>query len=108
MPVTVPPAIQGFVDATNAADSAAFLSWFAQDAYLNDWGREFRGHDEIASWNTTDNIGVESRFELLSADPGDSEGSFTVTMAVSGDGFNGTSTFSFTLRDGLISRLILS
>ena len=43
-------------------DEARFLSEFASDGYLNDWGREFRGHDGIAQWNETDNIGRQARF----------------------------------------------
>jgi hypothetical protein len=31
-----------------------------------------------------------------------------VTLTVSGDGFNGTGPLLFTLRDGLIARLVIS
>lgn len=40
----LPAAIQNFVEATNRADSDAFVAAFTEDAYLNDWGREFHGH----------------------------------------------------------------
>ena len=56
-------AIQAFFDATNAADSDAFVAAFADDAVLIDWGREFHGHAEIARWNANENIGVQSQID---------------------------------------------
>jgi hypothetical protein len=56
----LPAPIQVFIDATNAADSDAFVAAFTPDAYLNDWGREFHGRDGIHAWNSTDNIGVHA------------------------------------------------
>ena len=34
----LPAAIADFIDATNRADSDAFVAAFTGDAYLNDWG----------------------------------------------------------------------
>ena len=65
----VPAAVQDFIEATNRGDSAAFVAAFTEDAYLNDWGREFHGHDGVRSWNRTDNIGVRSHFEFVRAEP---------------------------------------
>ncbi|MGH3165791.1 MAG: nuclear transport factor 2 family protein [Trebonia sp.] len=104
----LPAAIQSFIDATNRADSDAFVAAFTEDAYLNDWGREFRGHDGVRSWNRTDNIGVRSHFTFVSAEPGAAPGSYTVTLTVTGDGFNGTGPMKFELRDGRISSLRIS
>jgi ketosteroid isomerase-like protein len=104
----LPAPIQAFIDATNAADSDAFVATFTSDAFLSDWGREFRGHDGVRSWNRTDNIGVHSHFDLVSATPGEDAGTYTVTLAVSGDGYNGTGPMNFELRDGLIARLVIS
>jgi hypothetical protein len=106
--VPLPAPIQTFIDATNAADSEAFVAAFASDAFLSDWGREFRGHDGIQNWNRTDNIGVRAHFELVSATPAESEESYTVTLTVSGDGYNGTGPMHFELRNGLIVRLLIS
>jgi hypothetical protein len=75
----LPAAIEDFIAATNRGDSAAFVAAFTHDAYLNDWGREFHGHDGVGAWNRTDNIGVRSHFELVSAEPGREPGSWTVT-----------------------------
>ena len=63
---SVPPrAVQAFIDSTNRADCTAFLEAFTHDAVVDDWGRASRGRDGIASWNDTDNIGVQAHFELL-------------------------------------------
>jgi ketosteroid isomerase-like protein len=103
----IPQAIQDFVEATNAADSEAFLAAFTADAYLNDWGREFRGREGLASWNRTDNIGVRAHFEIVSLAPG-ADGTLILTVAVTGDGFNGTGTMTITLAGEKISRLVIS
>jgi hypothetical protein len=65
----IPPAVTRMVEATNAADSAAFVAAFADDAYLEDWGRGFHGHEGIAGWDQSDNIGRQSHFEVRSCAP---------------------------------------
>jgi hypothetical protein len=103
----LPAAIRTFIDATNAADSAAFVAAFTTDAYLNDWGREFHGHDGVRSWDRTDNIGVHAHFDLVAVEPGSHPDTYVVTLTVSGDGYNGTGPMRFELRDGLIARLTI-
>lgn len=108
MATDLPDAVETFVDATNRADTDAFLSAFTPDAVLNDWGRVFTGREEIASWNTTDNIGKQSHFDVVSVEGGPDAGTVTVTLAVSGNGYNGTGPLRFRLRDGLIDRVDIS
>src|SRR5690348_18466263 len=103
----LPAAIQNFIEATNRGDSDAFVAAFTTDAYLNDWGREFHGHEGVRSWDRTDNIGVRSHFDLVGVEPGDRPDTYVVTLAVSGDGYNGTGPMRFELRDGLIARLTI-
>ena len=103
----LPAAIQAFVDATNAGDTDAFLDTFSTDPYLNDWGREFHGREGVASWNQTDNIGVESHFEIQGVRV--ENGTYVVTLKVAGRGFNGTGPMAFSLDDaGKIDRLVIS
>ncbi|WP_348789218.1 nuclear transport factor 2 family protein [Leifsonia sp. NPDC080035] len=102
----LPAPIAAFIQATNAADSAAFVAAFTPDAELNDWGRVFHGADGVASWNRTDNIGVRSHFELLDWHRDGDE--VVADLRVSGDGYNGTGPMRFTLRDGLIARLVIA
>jgi hypothetical protein len=102
----VPAPVQRMIDATNAGDSDAFVAAFTDDAYLEDWGRGFRGHDGVRSWDGTDNIGKRAHLE-----PGgvrrDGE-EWIVTLHVTGGGFNGTSDFRFTLDGDRISRMIIA
>jgi len=102
----LPAAIQAFVDATNAGDREGFVAVFTEDAYLNDWGREFHGHDGVASWDSTDNIGVNSHFEVRGVEKRGDE--FVVRLVVSGDGFNGVGTLTFRLAGDKIASLVIS
>jgi ketosteroid isomerase-like protein len=104
----VPTAIRAFVDTTNAGDSAAFVAVFTEDAFLSDWGREFVGHEGIASWDATDNIGKRSHFDLLGVKPGTGDQQFIATVVVSGDGYTGTSDLEFTLRGDRVARLVIA
>jgi ketosteroid isomerase-like protein len=101
----VPPAVTRMVEATNAADSAAFVDAFADDAYLEDWGRGFRGRDGIAQWNQSDNIGRQSHFEVRSV-RAEGDG-VVVTLEVTGGGFNGTSDFYFEVDGDAIRTMII-
>lgn len=106
---SMPPAIRAFVDATNRGDSEAFVAAFSADAYLNDWGREFHGHDGVASWNETDNIGTQAHFAVHGIRPGRLERQYLVTVTVTGNGYNGPGTFTFQLDEaGLIARFVIA
>jgi hypothetical protein len=108
MAVTALPApIQEFVDATNAGDTKRFLAVFTDDAYLSDWGREFHGVDGVASWNQTDNIGMDSRFAVVSAEAAAAEDEWTVTLTVTGKRLNGTGPLTFRLRDGKVASVVI-
>jgi ketosteroid isomerase-like protein len=104
----LPEAIRTFIDATNRGDPEAFVNAYTDDATLNDWGREFSGHQGVRKWDSTDNIGVRSHFELVDWSPGPDPDSYTVTLTVSGDGYNGTGPMRFQLRDGRIADLRIS
>lgn len=106
--MSLPPAIATFVEATNAGDTETFLSAFTEDAYLNDWGREFSGLAGVASWNRTDNIGKQSHFEVVSVDETEPGALYRVVLTVTGNGYNGTGPMEFRLVDGRISRLVIS
>ena len=99
--------IRRMFDATNRGDNDAFLDAFADGATLDDWGRTFTGHEQIAGWNERENIGVHSHIE-----PGEvpREGdAITVGVTVSGDGYNGGGAFTFTLApDGKVARMVIS
>ncbi|QPZ37928.1 nuclear transport factor 2 family protein [Paramicrobacterium chengjingii] len=104
----VPHAIREFIDATNAGDTERFVAAFTDDAYLNDWGREFHGHRGVRSWDSTDNIGKQAHFEILSVEADEAAGSFNLTVQVTGNGFNGIGPLNFIVRDGRIASLRIS
>jgi hypothetical protein len=104
--VDIPTAVERMVEATNAGDRAAFVESFTEDAYLEDWGRQFRGHDGVASWDETDNIGKNTHFEAL-ATRRDGE-AYVVTLEVTGDGFNGTSDIAFEIEDDRIRSMVIA
>lgn len=106
--IDAPAPIQAFIDATNRGDSEAFVAAFTDDAYLNDWGREFHGREGVRNWDRTDNIGKQSHFELLALEPGAEPDSYVATLQVTGNGFNGTGPMAFQLRDGLIASVRIS
>jgi ketosteroid isomerase-like protein len=98
----LPTPIAAFIDATNAGDSEAFVAAFTEDGTLDDWGRVARGRKSIREWDRTDNIGKESRFELVDIAEESRPATYLVHLRVTGKGFNGTSPFRFTLRDDLV------
>jgi hypothetical protein len=100
------PPISRMLEATNHGDSDAFLAAFADDAVLDDWGRTFTGHEEIAGWNARENIGVNSHIEVTGVER--SGDSIRVGVAVSGDGYNGGGAFTFVLAGDRIARMIIT
>ncbi|MFZ4896512.1 nuclear transport factor 2 family protein [Plantibacter sp. Mn2098] len=103
----LPASLREFIEATNAAEPLRFLAVFSDEAIIDDWGRKFVGHDEIASWDQTDNIGVRAQFELV--DYAVLAGDHVLRLRVTSDRFNGVGTLRFTLgSDGLITALVIS
>jgi hypothetical protein len=102
----LPNPVRAMIDATNAGDSEAFVACFTDDAYLEDWGRGFTGHDGARSWDASDNIGKRAHFEPEGVRRDGED--WIVTLRVSGGGFNGVSDFRFTLDGDLISRMVIA
>src|SRR5215217_3895220 len=100
------PPIRAMLDATNRGDSDAFLAAFADDAVLVDWGREFRGREQIAGWDRNENIGVQSRIEPTSVER--SGDAVKVGVDVRGNGYNGGGAFTFRLAGDRIVRMEIS
>jgi ketosteroid isomerase-like protein len=89
----LPVGVQKVIEATNAGDSEAFLAAFTHDGVVVDHERTFTGHAEIARWNDDENIGVHAHFDIEGTQR--TGNTTTVRLAVSGDGYNGASTFAF-------------
>lgn len=99
----LPEPIEQFFESSNRGDAAAVVECFTPNATLNDWGCNFEGHSGIASWDRTDNTGVHSRLDAVSA--ASSRDGYVVTVKVSGGGFNGTGQMNFVLEGDKIAKL---
>jgi hypothetical protein len=64
MSIDLPAPVQTALDAANANDTEAFLSCFARDGVVDDWGREFRGEAEIRDWSDHEFIGLKVRLRV--------------------------------------------
>jgi ketosteroid isomerase-like protein len=93
------------VEAANANDIDAFLACFTQDGVVDDWGREFRGPDQIRGWSDREFIGVHVSLDVTDVD--DQNGATTITATVGGEGFNGPSHFKFDVDGDKISRMTI-
>lgn len=101
----LPGAVATLLDAANANDTDGFLRTFAPDAVVDDWGREFRGHEAIRGWSDREFIGVRVALDVTDVERRGDE--TTVAATVGGDGFNGPSHFTFRVRGGLVERMTI-
>jgi len=102
----LPRAITDFFGATNTDDRARFLAAFADDAVLDDWGHVYAGKDAIAGWNETDNMGVSSHIDVVGLEQ--RGGAYVVSIQVTGNGYNGGGSMTFSLDGELISRVVIA
>jgi ketosteroid isomerase-like protein len=56
-PVTVPPLVAAYVEATNSFNLERLMSTFAEDALVNDQLRDYWGKPNIREWASRDIIG---------------------------------------------------
>ena len=97
--------IRRMFDATNRGDSEDFLDAFADGATLDDWGRTFTGREAIAGWNARENIGVNSHLEATGVEQEGDE--IRVGVAVTGGGYNGGGSMTFTLDGDRIATMVI-
>jgi hypothetical protein len=101
----LPRPVRTLVDAANARDTGAFLAGFTPDGVVDDWGREFRGAEDIRGWSDAEFIGVQVSLEVEEVEL---DGPRTIVAAtVGGNGFNGPSTFTFVTVGGHVSRMTI-
>lgn len=71
MPKTLSPLAEAYVRLTNEQDAAGFLALFADDAVVDDNGREFRGSEAIAEWSRREIFAADVTLEVLDEFPAD-------------------------------------
>ena len=102
----LPAAITDVIDGTNDRDRPRFLGAFAENAIIDDWGRSFAGRAAIAGWNDAENMGTANQITVTGyRQAGDLH---VVTIDVTGRGYNGPGTMTFTLDDGLVTRIAIT
>lgn len=102
----IPAAVQRALTAIDEQDNDAFVAAFAPDGYVNDWGREFRGPDQIRSWSQNELIGKQATFtDTRVTVPGNP---LTILTQVGGKGFNGPSHFTFAIGDDRLTSMTIT
>ncbi|GAA1480955.1 hypothetical protein GCM10009624_13950 [Gordonia sinesedis] len=105
MTAPLPEPVRTSIDATNRGDLSAFLGTFTPDGSVDDWGRVFRGEAKITEWSNNEYIGKNVSLDVTSVS---ADGDDVVVIAtVGGDGFNGPSTFTYTLDGDRVSRMMI-
>ena len=97
--------VEAVLAAANANDTEAFLDCFTEDGVVDDWGREFRGRDEIRAWSDREFIGVKVSLEVTAVEG--RNGKTVITAEVGGNGFNGPSHFRFQLEGDQVTRMTI-
>ena len=105
-PSPLPDGVRQVVEATNSGDSAAFVAAFTPDGVVDDWGHTFAGRAKIGAWNDRENIGVRAHFQVQQVTLDGT--TCTVALTVSGQGYNGPSTFTFELDGPLVRRMTIT
>ena len=105
MTIDLPAPVRAAIDAANANDTDAFLASFPPDGVVDDWGREFAGHDEIRGWSDREFIGVKVNLSVVQVAVEDVN--VVVTAQVGGGGFNGLSHFTFQVEGGRVRRMTI-
>jgi ketosteroid isomerase-like protein len=101
----IPEPVAAALAAANANDTGAFLDCFTEDGVVDDWGREFRGREEIRGWSDREFIGARVSLEATAVEERD--GATVITAQVGGDGFNGPSHFSFRVEGEKLARMTI-
>jgi hypothetical protein len=104
--MTTPSIVSTVIAAVNAGDTDAFLALFEETGAVDDWGDVYRGKTEIRAWSDRELIGVKARFTLRASEQRGDEASMQVD--VGGNGFNGPSRFTFTMKDGRIAKMLIT
>jgi len=74
---------ESYVRTTNAHDAAGFLALFAEDAVVQDVGREFRGRPAIHDWSRREIFDASVTLEVL--DVAQRDGATILTTKVDGN-----------------------
>ena len=83
MTTQLPRTVASYIQATNAHDAAGFIALFAEDAVVDDAGREFRGLNAIKAWSDHEIFAANVTLDVI--DVVDRDGETVVTSKVDGN-----------------------
>ena len=83
MTTTIPAVADAYVRTVNAADAAGFIDCFAENAVVDDAGRELRGLAAIKAWSEKDIFGAQVTIEVL--DVADRDGETVIKAKIDGN-----------------------
>src|SRR5437588_1290760 len=105
LPVPLPSPVRKAINAVNSGDTGAFLALFAPNTgSVTDWGREFRGVQEIRSWSNHEFIGQQVKLQVATFYL-TGEGDTVVIADVAGHGFNSPNAFTFHVDGELLANM---
>jgi hypothetical protein len=99
------PIVRRAIEAINTGTIDDFMAPFTPSATVED-GPTYDGAAAIRDWAARETFGVHMRLDVVREL--NAEGTVVEATATSSGGYNGTSEFAFTIRDGLIERLVIS
>lgn len=104
----LPEVISRYLDAHRVRDAATALTAFTDDAVVTDDGKTLRGTAAIADWLENSSSEYTYTTELIGAERVDAD-HYVAVQHLEGDFPGGTVdlNFRFTLRDGLVERLVI-
>ena len=76
----LPPTIEKYVRAINSHDAASFVSLFADNAVVQDIGREFKGTPAIKAWSDREIFDVQVTLDAIEFATRDGEAIITAKV----------------------------
>jgi hypothetical protein len=98
------PLVRRTIETINEGRLDDFMALFARDATVVD-GATYRGYEAIRTWAQRETFGVQMHIDVIREE--NAEGTAVEVNATSRGGYSGPGTFSFTIRGGLIERLVI-
>ncbi|HET8844689.1 MAG TPA: nuclear transport factor 2 family protein [Ktedonobacteraceae bacterium] len=98
------PVVKRAIDALNQGSLAGFMACFTPNAEIVDVST-YKGHQAISAWAQRENFNVHLQMQVEQEK--NAEGTVLYGHVHSHGGYNGPATFTFTLHDGLIQRLVI-
>lgn len=105
----LPATITTYLVSHTARDLDAAMRWYADDAEVTDEGKPYRGRDEIRAWLGSAASEYTYTIDLIGARQVD-DATYVATHHLEGNFPGGIADldFTFTLQDGLITRLVIA